>query len=220
MAGSDGVLGLSAGEVLTTTRSVRRRLDLTRPVDRRLLLDSVRVAQQAPSGRNRQRWDFLFVTDARLRTGLAELWRLGLAHPTGADDTAPSRQEFDGAGWQAIAGSVDHLVAHVHEVPVLLVPCVRIGTRAELANPVVSAGTWGSVLPAVWSFMLAARDRGLGTVWTTQHLHYEERAAELLGIPYDSVMQCALIPVAHFLGDGFKPGRRVETGQVVHWECW
>jgi nitroreductase len=211
---------LSAEAVLTTTRGVRRRLDLTRPVDRQLLVDSTRVAQQAPSGRNRQRWDFLFVTDPERRAGLAELWRLGLAHPTGDIDTAPSRQEFDGAEWQAIAASVDHLVEHLHEVPVLLVPCVQIGTRAELANPVIQAGTWGSVLPAVWSFMLAARDRGLGTVWTTQHLHYERRAAELLGIPYDSVMQCALIPVAHTLGEGFKPGRRVDTAQVVHWEQW
>jgi nitroreductase len=212
--------GLSAEEVLTTTRGVRRRLDLARPVERQLLVDSTRVAQQAPTGRNRQRWDFLFVTDPEQRAGLAGLWRLGLAHPTGDDDTAPSRQDFDGAEWQAIAGSVDHLVEHLHEVPVLLVPCVRIGTRAELANPVIQAGTWGSVLPAVWSFMLAARDRGLGTVWTTQHLHYERRAADLLGIPYDSVMQCALIPVAHTVGEDFKPGRRVETAQVVHWEQW
>jgi nitroreductase len=211
---------LSAEEVLTTTRGVRRRLDLARPVERQLLVDSARVAQQAPTGRNRQRWDFLFVTDPEQRAALAGLWRLGLAHPTGDDDTAPSRQDFDGAEWQAIAGSVDHLVEHLHEVPVLLVPCVRIGTRAELANPVIQAGTWGSVLPAVWSFMLAARDRGLGTVWTTQHLHYERRAADLLGIPYDSVMQCALIPVAHTVGAGFKPGRRVETAQVVHWEQW
>ena len=205
---------------MTTTRGVRRRLDLTRPVDRQLLVDCTRVAQQAPSGRNRQRWDFLFVTDPERRVALADLWRLGLTHPTGDDDTAPSRQEFDGAEWQAIAGSVEHLVEHLHEVPVLLVPCVRIGTRAELANPVVQAGTWGSVLPAVWSFMLAARDRSLGTVWTTQHLHYERRAADLLGIPYDSVMQCALIPVAHFLGQDFKPGHRVQTAQMVHWEQW
>jgi nitroreductase len=212
--------GMSAEEVLTTTRGVRRRLDLARPVERQLLVDSARVAQQAPSGRNRQRWDFLFVTDPERRAGLAELWRLGKTHPTGDADTAPSRQDFDGAEWQAIAGSVDHLVEHLHEVPVLLVPCVRIGTRAELANPVIQAGTWGSVLPAVWSFMLAARARGLGTVWTTQHLHYERRAADLLGIPYDSVMQCALIPVAHTVGGEFKPGRRVETAQVVHWEQW
>lgn len=213
-------LGLSAEEALTTTRAVRRRLDLTRPVDRQLLVDSARVAQQAPSGRNRQRWDFIFVTDPRRRADLADLFRLGLTDPSGDDDTAPSRQEFDGTEWEAIAGSVDHLVEHLHEIPVLLVPCVRIGTRAELANPVTQAGTWGSVLPAVWSFMLAARDRGLGTVWTTQHLHYERRAADLLGIPYDSVMQCALIPVAHTVGDTFKPGRRVETDQVVHWEQW
>ena len=212
--------GMSAEEVLTTTRAVRRRLDLARPVDRQLLMDSARVAQQAPSGRNRQRWDFLFVTDPQRRADLADLFRLGLTHPSGDPDTAPSRQDFDGPEWQSIAGSVDHLVAHLHEIPVLLVPCVRIGTRAELANPVIQAGTWGSVLPAVWSFMLAARDRGLGTVWTTQHLHYERRAADLLRIPYDSVLQCALIPVAHTVGQEFKPGRRVETAQVVHWEQW
>ncbi len=141
--------GMSAEEVLTTTRGVRRRLDLARAVERKLLVDCTRVAQQAPSGRNRQRWDFLFVTDPERRAGLAELWRLGLTHPTGDDDTAPSRQDFDSAEWQAIAVSVDHLVEHLHEVPVLLVPCVRIGPRraGEPGHPgrYLGVGAAGSV---------------------------------------------------------------------------
>jgi nitroreductase len=214
-------LGLSAREVLTTTRAVRRRLDLERVVDRADLVECTRIAQQAPSGRNRQRWDFLFVTDAVRRAELARLWRLGLTHPVGLNhDSAPSREDFSGPGWQAIANSLTHLVDNLERVPVLLVPCVRVGSRAELSDPVIQAGTWGSVLPAVWSFMLAAREHGLGSVWTTPHLHYEREAAEILGVPFDSVVQCALIPLAHTVGTDFKPGRRVDAEDVVHWDSW
>jgi nitroreductase len=214
-------LGLSAREVLTTTRAVRRRLDLDRAVDKAALVECTRIAQQAPSGRNRQRWDFLFVTDAARRAELARLWRLGLTHPVGLNhDSAPSREDFAGAGWRAIASSLTHLFDNLERVPVLLVPCVRVGSRAELSDPVIQAGTWGSVLPAVWSFMLAAREHGLGSVWTTPHLHYEREAAEILGVPFQSVVQCALIPLAHTVGTDFKPGRRVAPEDVVHWEYW
>ncbi len=214
-------LNLSADEALSTTRAVRRRLDLARPVDRDLLVECTELAQQAPSGRNRQRWDFVFVTDAARRRELARLWRLGLTHPTGPTaDSAPSRQDFVSPGWQAIAGSLSHLYEVIDQVPVLLVPVVRVGDRAELADPVRQAGTWGSVLPAVWSFMLAARNRGLGTVWTTSHLHYEREAAHALGLPYDSAVQTALIPVAHTMGTDFKRGQRVPTAEVTHWDTW
>ncbi len=213
-------LGLSADEVLSTTRAVRRRLDLERPVDPALLEQCTALAQQAPSGRNRQRWDFLFVADPARRRELARLWRLGLTDPTGPDDTGPSREDSGGAGWQAIAGSLGHLVEVLDRVPVLMVPCLRIGDRHELEDPVLRAGAFGSVLPAVWSFMLAARNRGLGTVWTTPHLHYEREAAEVLGVPYDRVLQTALIPVAHALGADFRPGRRVPATEVMHWDTW
>lgn len=214
-------LGLTAREVLTTTRAVRRRLDLDRAVDRAALIECTRIAQQAPSGRNRQRWDFLFVTDAMQRAELTRLWRLGLTHPVGPNhDSAPSREDFAGPGWRAIASSLTYLFENLERVPVLLVPCVRVGSRDELSDPVIQAGTWGSVLPAVWSFMLAAREHGLGSVWTTPHLHYEREAAEILGVPFRSVVQCALIPLAHTVGTDFKPGRRVDAEDVVHWEYW
>jgi nitroreductase len=112
------------------------------------------------------------------------------------------------------------LTDNLERVPVLMVPCVQVGSRAELSDPVVQAGTWGSVLPAVWSFMLAAREHGLGSVWTTPHLHYEREAAEILGVPYHSVVQCALIPLAHTVGTDFRPGHRVAPEEVVHWDHW
>jgi nitroreductase len=214
-------LGLSAREVLTTTRAVRRRLDLDRAVDRAVLVECTRIAQQAPSGRNRQRWDFVFVTDSARRAELARLWRLGLTNPTGLNyDSAPSREDFAGHGWRAITRSLAYLADNLERVPVLLVPCVRVGSRVEMSDPVIQAGTWGSVLPAVWSFMLAAREHGLGSVWTTPHLHYEREAAAVLGVPFESVMQCALIPLAHTVGTDFKPGRRVEAEEVMHWQRW
>lgn len=214
-------LNLSAESVLSTTRAVRRRLDLHRPVERELLEDCTRLAQQAPSGRNRQRWDFLFVTDPEVRADVAALWRRGLTHPRTPGREGPSRQAFDGdTTWQAIASSLGYLADNLEQVPVLLIPCIQVASRAEMTDPVAQAGAWGSVLPAVWSFMLAARDHGLGTVWTTPHLNYERETAELLGLPYETVVQCALIPVAHTIGTDFKPGKRVDTGEVVHWNHW
>lgn len=113
-----------------------------------------------------------------------------------------------------------HLVEIIDQVPVLLVPCIQVGSRAELGDPATQAGTWGSALPAVWSFMLAARSRGLGAVWTTPHLNYEREAAELLGLPHETTVQCALIPVAWTIGTDFTPGRRVPVTEVVHWDHW
>lgn len=116
--------------------------------------------------------------------------------------------------------SAQHLFEHLHEVPVLLVPCIRVQGRHEIDSHVGQANTWGSILPAVWQFMLAARSRGLGTAWTTPHLHYEREAAELLGVPYETVLQTALIPVAHTIGTDFRPGPRVDADEIAHWDSW
>ncbi|WP_037915105.1 nitroreductase family protein [Actinacidiphila yeochonensis] len=214
------MLDLSPDQLLSTTRAVRRRLDLTRPVSRELLEECLALATQAPSGRNRQRWEFVIVTDAGLRAGLADLYRLGLTHPTqhisddGVDRAAGT------ASRQRGMASGRHLFEHLHEVPVMVVPCVRSVRSAQPPSVVEQANTWGSILPAVWSFMLAARSRGLGTAWTTPHLHYEEKAAELLGIDYQEVQQAALIPLAHTVGTDFRPGPRADLDQVVHWDRW
>ena len=114
---------------------------------------------------------------------------------------------------QAMSG-LDHL----QDVPVHVIPCIR--GRTDGKGVFAQASRWGSIMPAAWSFMLAARSRGLGTVWTTFHLAYEQEAAELLGIPYDEVMQAALIPVAFTKGTDFKPAARKPLGEVVHWERW
>jgi nitroreductase len=154
-------LGLSADEVLTTTRAVRKRLDLQRPVPREVIEDCVRVAVQAPSGRNQQAFDFVFVKDPDTRAAVAQLWRRGLVSPvgSGASGPEPTRMRFDSDEWNRIASSLDTLTQHLHEVPVLLIPCLRVGDRAELQTIRGQAGAWGSVMPAFWSFMLRGRPR-------------------------------------------------------------
>ncbi|MEU4234018.1 nitroreductase family protein [Nonomuraea sp. NPDC026600] len=138
---------------------------------------------------------------------MADLWRRGLASPAAPQPhDGPSRHDYTAeAGWHTIADSLHHLVDILDQVPVLLVPCIQVGSRAELDDPATQAGTWGSVLPAVWSFMLAARSRGLGTVWTTPHLNHERQAATLLGLPYETTVQCALIPIAWTIGTQSSP---------------
>lgn len=217
------VLGLSADQVLTTTRAVRKRLDLSRPVPRDVVEDCLRIALQAPSGRNRQRWDFVFVEDRQTRKAVAQLWLEGLMTPppaSGGSGSAFSRMSFGAPGWGRITDSLRHLAGHLHEVPLLLIPCLRVESRAELESVRGQAGAWGSVLPAFWSFMLAARERGLGTAWTTNHLSYEREMAALLGIPYATVVQVALTPVAYTLGTDFKPGPRARAEDFAHWDRW
>ncbi|WP_420638956.1 nitroreductase family protein [Candidatus Poriferisocius sp.] len=215
-------LHLSADEVLTTTRAVRRRLDTSRPVAPELINECLDIAVQAPTGSNRQNWRFMVVTEPDLIAALAELYRRArdvvgdhlsvLPRLDGAD---PSRLEADDEKMHASAG---HLFDHIHEVPGMLIPCLM--GRVWGHHPVTVASHVGSVIQAVWSFMLAARERGIGTVWTTIHLCYEEEAAELLGIPYDEVMQVALIPFAHTIGTDFRPARREPLELVTRWNHW
>lgn len=213
----DAGLGLSADEVLTTTRAVRKRLDYSRPVERSVLADCVRIASQAPSGRNRQRWDLIFVGDTATKAAVTRWWLLGLrkGQPGGhvTRDASP-------VGWQRIAASLDDLASRLHEAPWLVIPTVRVDSRAELDDVRGQAGAWGSVLPAFWSFMLAARERGLGTAWTTAHLSYEREVAAVLGLPFDTVVQGALSPIAYTLGTDFRPARRAAAQDFIHWDRW
>jgi nitroreductase len=204
-------LELTPHELLSTTRAVRKRLDLTRPVEREVLEDCLRLAQQAPTASYSQNWHFVVVTEPERKAALAELWR-AVARPYLQRRPAPNEQ------FVRIGEAVRHLAAHLHEVPVHVVPCVEGRTEGK---PVAwQASVLGSIIPAAWSFMLAARSRGLGTVWTTFHLMHEREAAEILGIPYEQVMQVALIPVAYSIGTEFKPGRRKPLETMVHWERW
>jgi nitroreductase len=210
-------LDLSPDELLTTTRTVRKRLDLTRPVPLEIVRECLEVALQAPSGSNRQTWQWLVVTDPDLRRGLGDIYRRAvdayLASPGAAgklfadDPTRASTQ-------QRIGSSVEYLGQHMGDVPVLLVPCLR-----ATLPPGNQGGAWGSLLPAVWSYMLAARARGLGTAWTTLHLTHEQEAADLLNLPPD-VHQAALIPTAYYTGDTFHPAPRQPLDEVLHLNGW
>jgi nitroreductase len=204
-------LSLSPDQLLATTRTVRRRLDFTRSVEQSLVEECLQLAAQAPTGGNAQGWHFVLITEAAPKQAIADLYRRSKAkNDPDPVEVRPENRE----GMEASA----YLSEHLHEVPVLVIPCIE--GRIENAPALVQAVTWGSILPATWSFMLAARARGLGTAWTSLHLEYEKDAAEVLGIPYDDVMQVALIPVAHTLGSDFKPGPRQPVSERTHWNRW
>jgi nitroreductase len=217
---------LGIDEVLTTTRAVRRRLDLTREVAPELLRECLALALQAPSGGNDQGWHFVVVTDPERRAAVADAFRRGAIayaqRPKPRRDPAPGSGRLftdqEKAARKRVMASAGYLFEHLHEVPVLVIPC--IDGRFDDAPLVDQATAFGSILPAVWSFMLAARARGLGTSWTTAHLTVEEEVAGLLGIPFHSVSQVALIPVAHTFGDEFRPAPRRPLDDVVHWDRW
>jgi nitroreductase len=205
------LLDLTPDELLSTTRAVRKRLDLERPVEREVLEECLQLAQQAPTASYSQNWHFVVVTDAAKRAALGELWRQ-VAYPY-LERGGPREGRM-----KRVGDAVVHLAEHIHEVPVHVIPCVQ-GRYEGKPNPLVAA-MFGSIVPAAWSFMLAARARGLGSVWTTFHLLHEREAAEILGIPYDEVTQVALIPVSYTLGTEFKPGARKPLDTMVHWDGW
>jgi nitroreductase len=202
-------LELTPDQLLSTTRAVRKRLDLDRPVEREIVEECVELAMQAPNGGSLQSWHFVLVTEPARKEAISELYRKSKAK----NDPGSTLPEH-----QAMMDSSAYLAEHLHEVPVLVVPCIE--GRLEHASVLAQAVTWGSILPATWSFMLAAQSRGLGTAWTSLHLEYECEAAEILGIPYERVMQVALIPVAYTIGTDFKPGPRIPMSSRVHWESW
>lgn len=217
-------LPLTPDELLTTTRSVRKRLDFSRPVERSVIEDCLRIAQQAPSGSNLQNWHFIVVTDAAKRLAIAELYRKGMDIYTTLP-VAAGNLKFDDADrnaqQQRVADSVVYLAENIHKAPVFVIPCITFGGgRGETQPAIVQAIWWSSIAQAGWNFMLAARARGLGTTWTSLHLFFEKEVAEILGVPYDEVNQAGLMPVAYTLGTDFTPAKRTPLEQVVHWEGW
>ena len=203
-------LGLTVDEVLSTTRTVRKRLDFDRPVERSVLLECLEAALQSPTGGNRQNWQWLLVTDPDKRGALADIYRKGWVIYSRGADRAP--------GMERLVESSQYLADNFHRVPAMLIPCMpRVPQRAP---HFWHASQYGSILPGVWSFMLAARERGLGTAWTTIHLMNEEEAAAVLEIPYDKVMQCALVTIGYSIGTDFKPGKRIDLEDILHWDAW
>ncbi len=202
--------------LLSTTRAVRKRLDLQREVPREVLLECIGLSQQAPTGSNVQGWRWLIVTDADKRSALAELYR-----KSGKDYLSAGAEQAKQSGnaqTGRVLDSAVYLADNLEKVPVHVIPCLK-GRLPDGVPSAMAAGYFGSIFPAIWSFQLALRSRGLGTVITTLHLAHEREAAELLGIP-DNITQCGLLPVAYTVGDEFKPATRRPPEHITHWNTW
>jgi nitroreductase len=209
-------LNLTNDELLTTTRTVRKRLDLQRPVARDVVEECLRIAFQAPNGQNRQDYGWVVVDDPALKAQMADLYRRGMEDHQHRDRSEEKDADFRSR--PQISTSVQHLKEHMHEVPMLLVP--TIGRRYGRTTSFQQASLWGSILPAVWNFMLALRARGLGSAWTTIHLYREEEMADLLGIPFPDQRQAGLFPIAYTIGTDFKPADRADSEQRIFWNRW
>ena len=204
-----------ADELLSTTRAVRKRLDLSRPVPRDVILDCIRISQQAPTGSNSQGWRWLVITDPARKQALADLYR-----GTAADYFPKARaraQSQDLAQTARVYDSAQYLADHLHEVPAHVIPC--ISGRPPEGGGSHAGGFFASIYPAVWSFNLALRARGLGSVFTTLHLFRQKEVGELLGIPKEFT-QVALLPVAYTLGTDFKPASRPPVEEITYWDSW
>ena len=200
--------------LLSTTRAVRRRLDLERPVDREVILDCIRLSQQAPTASNTQKWRWMVVMDAEKRKALGEIYGRGKQFIEQAkaqidDDDTQTHRVYDSAGW---------LLDHIGEAPALVIPCVE-GRVPEGAPNGMTAAAYGSIYPAMWSFQLALRSRGLGSTLTTIHLFFEKEVADLLSMPED-VMQVALLPVAYTKGTDFKIAKRPPPEEITSFDTW
>jgi len=219
-------LDLSNDELLSTTRAVRKRLDLERPVAEAVLRECLELAVQAPTGSNAQGWQFVFVTDPEIKAQIGafylETWNDYKTQPYAIHNL--HRDSGDGsltASQKRSTDSAQYLADNLARMPVLMIPCVAgRADGPQMRGLMGQASLFGSIIPAAWSFMLAARGRGLGTAWTTLHLAHEREIAELLRIPYDEYMQVALIPIAYTLGTSFKPAYRPPIDTVMHVNGW
>jgi nitroreductase len=205
------LLALNPDELLSTTRAVRKRLDLDRPVSLAVVREALAVALQAPSGSNSQSWHWIVLDDPGLKSEVADYYGRAFSSyaAMGPARTTPAEQRM--------AESASYLSEVMARVPVLVIGAIALGDAGLPEGN--QAGVWGSLLPAAWSFALALRARGLGTTWTTLHLRYEGEVAQLLGLPAD-VRQGVLFPVAYTKGTDFKPGPRTDLDAVMHVNGW
>ena len=219
-------LDLSNDELLSTTRAVRKRLDFERPVALETLTECLELAVQAPTGSYAQGWQFMFVTDPEKKAHIGKLYKevfslyrempvaIHHLHQESSDESLKASQSRS-------TSSAEYLAEHMGEVPAMLIPCVagRIDPQGP-GGALAQASVYGSIIPAAWSFMIAARARGLGTAWTTLHIMHEQEIAELLGIPFNEYTQVALIPIAYTKGTDFKPAYRPPVASVMHVDQW
>ncbi len=205
------LLALSSDELLSTTRAVRKRLDLDRPVPLEVVREALAVALQAPSGSNSQGWHWIVLTDPDVKARVAEFYKRSYDAYRGA------KPKLANAAQERMAASSDYLSEVLGQVPVLVIGAITVGSAGLPEGN--QAGVWGSLLPAAWSLSLALRARGLGSAWTTLHLAYEREVADLLGLPVN-VRQGVLLPVAYTKGTDFKPGPRADLDAVLHLNGW
>ncbi|MCK2216520.1 nitroreductase family protein [Actinomadura sp. ATCC 31491] len=209
---------MTPDELLTTIRSVRKRLDLTRPVPMELVRECLEIALQAPTGGNSQGWHWIVITDPDKRKAVGDYYGRATRAYLGSGSSAGDLFQDDperAATQRRVSDSAAFLGEHMGDVPVLVIACIEAARLPE-GN---QAGLWGSLLPAAWSYMLAARARGLGTAWTSLHLVYESEIADLLGIPAN-VRQGVLMPTAYYTGETFRPARRQPLDEVLHVDSW
>lgn len=204
--------------LLSTTRAVRKRLDMERAVPAGVINECLELSLQAPTGSNRQGWSWLVVTDAAKRAALGDMYHRGAMGYLAQAEKDAAQME-DGGQTARVIDSALYLAGKLQDVPVHVIPCINVAHMADNPPRTAWAGVMGSIFPAVWSFQLALRARGLGSVLTTLHLAHEAEAAELLGIP-DEFMQVGLLPVAYTKGTDFKPAKRPPVSEITHWEQW
>ena len=213
-------LNLTADELLTTTRAVRKRLDLDRPVEPEVVEECIDIALQAPTGSNAQGWQWVIVTEPELKQAIADFYGRNFdAYAGRADQPTYAADDPRHEQRPRVVSSATYLRENFHRVPVMVIPCIA-GRLDTGTSTMMQASAWGSLLPAVWSFVLALRERGLGSAWTTLHLPNEREVADLLGIPFDRVTQAGLFLVAYTLGTDFRRVERLGAADVMHWNRW
>ena len=216
-------LPLSPDELLSTTRAVRKRLDFDRPVPDDVIRECVDLAMQSPSGSNNMTMQFVVVRDEAKRQAIGEVYRQCYSMYQTMDGvyirSIDKGEASANAQQQRSADSADFLGEHMGDAPALVIPC-NVGGRLDSMPAMVTASMAANVMPAMWSFMLAARARGLGTCWTTVHLFMEQAVADIVGIPFDTVQQICLSPLAYTKGTDFKPAKRLPLDPIMHWDQW
>jgi len=206
----------NADLLLSTTRSVRKRLDFDRPVEREVLLECLRLAVQAPTASNRQGWRWVIVTEPDLKLKIADYYRES-ALPYLHESYAKTTEEGGGGQDHRVFSSALYLAENLEKAPVFVIPCIEEDLGKMDGRGAI--GPLGSIVQAGWSFQLALRARGLGSTWTTLHLRRAKETAQLLGIPA-GITQVSLIPVAYTKGLDFKPAKRPPVEEITHWDKW
>ncbi len=206
-------LGLTVDEVLTTTRAVRKRLDVTRPVPREVLEECLELALQAPNGSNRNAWRWIIVDDPEMVARLADEYKAAMGLLQSGAMPTPNPLGSGIPGEDKILESAMALVEKLDKMPAILIPLMP--GRPDGKGVVEQASMWGSIVQAVWSFMLALRERGLGSIWATVTMRREKEIAELLGIPYEDYTQVGFFPVAYTVGTEFKKAWRKPVSDVL-----